>query len=875
MRRAVVLGTALAELAALLPASAGAAAWGVNDTTDTPIGQACAGFTDCSLREAVTSAEANPGPDTVLVSAGTYVLANGQLTVTQTLDVAAVGAGSKVIDGGNASRIFDVTGGTFTVRFVTLTHGLANAGGGTGEGGAIRTGVGVDLHVEGAVLSANTATGAAGARGGAISAQGPVTVGTVSPTRPSLTQNTATSSGGLADGGAIAVRGASLTISSATISANTATGANARGGAIFADTATTLTDSALATNHATGASAYGGAVAMDSASLGVTRSTLSANTATGTGAGLTTGGGAVAALPGLGASALTLTTSTLADNTAEISGALVAAVAAGGAVYNDTAGGTTATNSTVTGNTVTATGASTAQGSAFSGSGSGGALTLGSSIVAENSSGSQCAQTALTSSGYNVLGSFAGCSGAPIGTDTTGVTDAGLSVLGAHGGLTPTRLADTPSSVALDRIPSGSGGCSGAAVDQRGVSRLRGSACEVGAAESAPAVLNATPSTRIWGNVSLSTGANVNVAVSNSGEIETPAPGFAVAAPFSVTGCGAVIAGGSNCIATIRAAPTVAGTFNTTLTVTSGALSDTVTLDAVGFGPTTLPAITSSGGVLSVSDGVWTGSPTGFVRQWVRCDADGTSNCVDLAGQTAATYATIAADDGHRLRVRVFAHSATIDSDPVTTAPSGVIGATSTNPRTPTTPAVAPESPTDATLRCTGRELAILDFRPKGRKVTVRGLALSRRAGQRVTLRAGSRALASATVAADGSFTATVTLPRSGRRPRVIAQIADSVSLPFAVERRFAILSRKRAGTRVRITARVTGGKRGATVTLRRQVSCGKTARYGTARLGRGGRFTIALPLPSAREGIALYRAVAPIAGGTTFTLPIAVTASG
>lgn len=51
--------------------------WSVNNTTDTPVGQACAGFSDCSLREATTSAEANPGPDTILMGAWTYTLTNG------------------------------------------------------------------------------------------------------------------------------------------------------------------------------------------------------------------------------------------------------------------------------------------------------------------------------------------------------------------------------------------------------------------------------------------------------------------------------------------------------------------------------------------------------------------------------------------------------------------------------------------------------------------------------------------------------------------------------------------------------------------------------------------------------------------------------
>jgi predicted outer membrane repeat protein len=885
-----VLWMALAGLAALAPASARAATWSVNDTTDTPIGQACPGFSNCSLREAVTSTEANPGADAILISAGTYPLTNGQLTVTQDLTVSKVGAGVATIDGNDASRIFDVTGGIFAVRFLTLTGGHVDAGAGVGEGGAIRTGAGTELHVESSTLTANSATGTAGARGGAISAQGDVFVerASGSTTSPVLTQNAVTSSGGPAEGGATAIRNAEVVVDSAVLNSNTASGASAHGGAIYGEGDVVLIDSTLSANHATGASASGGAVANDGAMTSVSGTTLSTNTATGTGAGLRSGGGAVAAVPGASLTDIDVNRSTLAGNRVEITGSPAGATAAGGALYDDTIGTTQVTASTVTGNTVAASGAS-AQGAAFSGSASGGSLGLAWSIVAENTGASQCAQATFSSFGYNVLGSLTGCAGATAGTDVTGVTDARLSPLGNHGGLTQTRLVVEPDSPALDLIPSGAGTCAVGTTDQRGVSRPQGAACEPGAAESRPASLVALPASRDWGNVPMSSAPSRNVAVSNAGEINIVlSPTLVVAAPFSATGCAGGVPGGSSCIVTVQAAPTLPGTYAATLSITAGALSDTVDLTAVGFGPTTLPAIApagdvASGTVLTVGDGAWTGSPTGFARQWVRCDADGASNCADVAGQTSATYATTAADEGHRLRVRVLAHSATVDSDPVTTAPSGLVshGPAPIDPTTPTTPAdptnppPAPTAPGDAIVRCTGRELTLLDFKPSGRKVAVRGLALSRRAGQQVALRAGTKTLGTATIAADGSFAATVTPPRTSGRVRLTAQVAESSSQAFAVERRFAIVSRKRSGNRVHVTARVAGGKRGAHVTIRSQVSCGKTERYGTAKLGRGGTFTIALPLPTAAEGVALYRAVAPIAGGTTFTLPIAVTASG
>jgi len=71
----------------LLSGSAGAAAWGVSNTADTPVGQPCAGFTT----------------------------------------VARVGAGAATIDGNGAARVFDISGaGTaFTLRFLTVSGGPA------------------------------------------------------------------------------------------------------------------------------------------------------------------------------------------------------------------------------------------------------------------------------------------------------------------------------------------------------------------------------------------------------------------------------------------------------------------------------------------------------------------------------------------------------------------------------------------------------------------------------------------------------------------------------------------------------------------------------------------------------------------------------
>ncbi len=84
---------------------------------------------------------------------------------------------------------------------------------------------------------------------------------------------------------------------------------------------------------------------------------------------------------------------------------------------------------------------------------------------------------------------------------------------------------------------------------------------------------------------------------------------------------------------------------------------------------TALPAVSGTAtdsGTLGTTDGSWSGSaPFTFTRQWRRCDSAG-SNCSNIPGATGASYSPVAADLGHRLRVRVTAtnsaDTATADS---------------------------------------------------------------------------------------------------------------------------------------------------------------------------------------------------------------------
>ena len=80
---------------------------------------------------------------------------------------------------------------------------------------------------------------------------------------------------------------------------------------------------------------------------------------------------------------------------------------------------------------------------------------------------------------------------------------------------------------------------------------------------------------------------------------------------------------------------------------------------------TTQPVISGTptiGSTLTATQGAWTGSPTSFAFQWVRCPSSGGlpdgSDCAAVGGATTQAYVVSAADVGFRLRVRVTATNA-------------------------------------------------------------------------------------------------------------------------------------------------------------------------------------------------------------------------
>jgi CSLREA domain-containing protein len=201
---------------------------------------------DCSLREAVRSANANPGADVIVLGAGVYTLTLpgtdedaagiGDLDVTDELVLLGEGAANTVIHGNGSDRVIDLHDARLEIVGVTLRAGSVG-----GNGGLVRN-LGGDLLLSRTVLTGGVAA-ALGSAGGAVYSEGTLTI-----VESTIHRNTAAESGG-----GIAVRDA-LELVNSTVSGNNAPGGLGGGIYFFADV-----DGAVANATITGNSAGEGA----------------------------------------------------------------------------------------------------------------------------------------------------------------------------------------------------------------------------------------------------------------------------------------------------------------------------------------------------------------------------------------------------------------------------------------------------------------------------------------------------------------------------------------------------------------------------------------------------------------------------------------
>ncbi|HWX75719.1 MAG TPA: hypothetical protein VNZ05_10450, partial [Solirubrobacteraceae bacterium] len=109
----------------------------------------------------------------------------------------------------------------------------------------------------------------------------------------------------------------------------------------------------------------------------------------------------------------------------------------------------------------------------------------------------------------------------------------------------------------------------------------------------------------------------------------------------------------------------------------TSATSAVVAPTPVPLAPTNTSAPTISGSAaqgqtLTEAHGTWTGEPTGFTYQWLRCDGSG-GGCYAIYRATSQTYVPIGGDVGHTLRVEETATNAAGASNPEGSGASPVV----------------------------------------------------------------------------------------------------------------------------------------------------------------------------------------------------------
>ncbi|MEO8456248.1 MAG: right-handed parallel beta-helix repeat-containing protein [Chloroflexota bacterium] len=264
---------------------------------DDVAGDTCA-LDDCSLRQAVSAANAASGPASVVIPAGTYHLTipgtseednlKGDLDTTGEILIQGAGQTQTTIDAGHIDQIIQAHSGSIEIDDLTLTNGGKDN---TGAGGIYTS---APLTLDHVTVSANTAGAPFATAGVLLYAPG--------------------------------------TIIDSTITGNIA--AQGGAGGVFAKGPLTLTRSVISNNHANADSSAGGLLA--SSNVTATDSQITGNTFD---TGTDLAGGVY--LTGVGATH-TFTNVTIADNTAGDSDAA-------GGLWNT--GTMTATKLTVTGNT--------------------------------------------------------------------------------------------------------------------------------------------------------------------------------------------------------------------------------------------------------------------------------------------------------------------------------------------------------------------------------------------------------------------------------------------------------------------------------------------------------------------------------------------
>jgi len=192
------------------------------------------------------------------------------------------------------------------------------------------------------------------------------------------------------------------------------------------------------------------------------------------------------------------------------------------------------------------------------------------------------------------------------------------------------------------------------------------------------------------------------------------------------------------------------------------------------------------------------------------------------------------------------------------------------------------QPPASPAVACTAEQVALTNVVEQGLRVRIEGAARLKLAGRKVSIKltATGRVVATATVAADGTFTATAPPPPRGMRhsnqARYQATVGSLVSLPLKLYRRMYMTRASTVGGGVLLQGDVKGRfTPGTPVSIYLRQTCSHERIVAHARLTRTGAFSVLVPGPSGSAGqIDLYRASTEVLHRgrpvRTWTLPTA-----
>lgn len=458
----------------------------VNSTADPGDGHCDA--VECTLREAILAANAAPGPARITVPAGTYTLLadgiledaglTGDLDVTDHLDIFGAGAGQTAVDGAGLDRVLHVIGSVHVKLFgITIQNGFVDLGAGLRNDGGT-------LHIKDVAFTNNLATGlfegnhTGRNEGGGIFNDGALTLvdvtfdgnrtdqdyfgdgvggaivnyGSVRATRTTFANSWA------AAGGAIYNLGADVTLNDCSFNRSFV---RFFGGAIFNESGAVRLSRCQATN--------GNESIVNQGDMAITDSTIRDNIGDRVIGGIWNQGTLRIFASTISGNSGSFGTGLLTHGPATLANVTLSGNVGGWGIVNG--GALTLVNSTVVGNA----GGPGEEGGGISNQGSGN-VALRATIIAGNAD-ADCNGT-VVSLGHNLDGDGS-CQLDGKGDLTA---DPLLGPLQDNGGPTATH-APQPDSPAVDHIPSD---LCAVNVDQRGVARPQGTACDVGAVEIAP-----------------------------------------------------------------------------------------------------------------------------------------------------------------------------------------------------------------------------------------------------------------------------------------------------------------------------------------------------------------------------------------------------